>query len=162
MIEKLLPWRRAENGHQLAKNSHYNSFLELQKQMNNLFNNFFDNNALYADNTGVFNPEFEVSETDKTIEVSAELPGMEEDNVDISIENNVLKITGEKRSEEKKDDKNYHFTERSYGAFKRCFSLPEGLALDKVEAKFKDGVLTMHLPKNEEYQQKVTKIKITK
>jgi HSP20 family protein len=86
---------------------------------------------------------------------------MEEKDIDISIENKILSIKGEKHFEEEKDEKNYHLTERRYGSFKRSFALPEGLALDKIEAKFKNGVLTMHLPKTDEGKKKVTKIKIT-
>lgn len=162
MIEKLLPWRQADNNYSVAKNSRYNSLFELQKQMNELFGNFFENGALTSGEAEAFVPKFEVSESDKAIDISAELPGIEEDKIDISIENNILNISGEKQSEEKKDEKNFHLTERSYGSFNRYFSLPEGLALDKVEAKFKDGVLTMHLPKTDEYHKKVKKIKINK
>lgn len=162
MTKKFLPRKQ---GNYPAEKGYYSPFTELQRQMNELFGSFFDDTPSLFNGHGIaggFAPKFDISETDKAIEVNAELPGMEEKDIDISIENNVLSIRGEKRSEEKKDEKNYHLTERSYGTFQRRFSLPEGVDLDKVKAKFNNGVLTMELPKTAESRKKVTKIKISK
>ncbi|MFA6716669.1 MAG: Hsp20/alpha crystallin family protein [Victivallales bacterium] len=165
MINKFLPRHQRRDNYPSTDKGYYNPFLDLQKQMNDLFGTFFDDSSsLLAapDKCGAFTPKFEISETDKGIDVSAEMPGMEEKDIDISIENNILSIAGEKRFEEEKKEKNYHLTERSYGSFKRSFSLPDGIAVDKVGAKFNNGVLTMHLPKTEEAKKKVTKVKIGK
>ena len=162
MVKKFLPRKK---NYYPAEKGYYSPFMELQKQMNDLFGNFFDDSpSLFAGQgiSGEFNPKFDVCESDKTLEVNVELPGMEEKDIDISIENNVLCVKGEKRTEEKKDDKNYHLTERSYGTFQRRFSLPDGLDLDKVKAKFDKGVLAIELPKTAESRKKVTKIKIDK
>ena len=162
MIKKFLPLHKFENNYPSNEKGYYDSFLDLQKHMNNLFGDIFDDSSLMATSSGSFVPKFNISETDTAFEVSAELPGLEEKDIDISIEKNILSIEGEKNFEEEKNEKNYHLTERRYGSFKRSFSLPENLALDKVEAKFNNGVLTMHLPKTDEGKKKVTKVKITK
>ena len=161
MIKKFLPLHKFGNNYPSTEKGYYDSFLDLQKQMNNLFGDIFDDSSMMSASSGSFVPQFNISETDTAFEVSTELPGMEEKDIDISIENKILSIEGEKHFEEEKDEKNYHLTERRYGSFKRSFALPEGLALDKIEAKFKNGVLTMHLPKTDEGKKKVTKIKIT-
>src|SRR5712671_3777034 len=94
-------------------------------------------------------PSIEISETDKTIEVSAEMPGLERKDVDISIEDDTLTIRGEKKVETKKDDKdkNYHITERSYGMFYRALQLPPGVEPSKVQATMSNGVLKVTIPK---------------
>jgi HSP20 family protein len=162
MTKKFLP-RKKDN--YPAEKGYYNPFMELQRQMNDLFGSFFDDTPSMFSGRGIsgdFAPKFDISETDKAIEINAELPGMEEKDIDISIENNILCIKGEKRSEEKKDEKNYHLTERSYGSFQRRFTLPEGVDLNKVKAKFNNGVLNMEMPKTAESRKKITKIKISK
>lgn len=108
-------------------------------------------------------PAVNISETDKTYEITAELPGMDEKNVDVSIANGALRIRGEKREE--KDEKNkknkgYHLQERSFGSVERRFRVPEGVDADKIEATFKKGVLTVVLPKTAEAQHAAKKIAI--
>jgi HSP20 family protein len=165
MINKFLPRHQRGDKYPSTDKGYYNPFQELQKQMNDLFGTFFDDSpSLLAarDKYGAFTPKFDISESDKAIDLSAELPGIEEKDIDISVEKNILSIAGEKRFEEEKKEKNYHLTERSYGSFRRSFSLPDGIAVDKIEAKFNNGVLTMHLPKTEAAKKKVTKVKIGK
>ena len=98
--------------------------------------------------------------------LKAELPDMKREDIDITVENFVLTIKGEKRTEakEEKDDKGrvYHRVERSYGAFQRMMSLPFEIDAAKVDAKFKDGVLTVVLPKPPEVQKQSRKIEINK
>jgi HSP20 family protein len=94
-------------------------------------------------------PSLDVSETDKEIEVRVDLPGLERKDVDISIENDLLTIRGEKKFEASEDDKNknYHVRERSYGAFYRVLQLPPGIDPSKVQATMAKGVLTITIPK---------------
>src|SRR3982075_2421119 len=91
-------------------------------------------------------PNIEISETDKAIEVSAEMPGLERKDVDISIEDDTLTIRGEKRVEEK-DDKNVQHSERSYGVFLRVLQLPAGIDPSSVQATMSNGVLKTAIPK---------------
>lgn len=86
-------------------------------------------------------------EGDKEMKVSAELPGLDEEDVEVTLANNVLTISGEKKDEKQDRGKNYYRMERSYGSFKRSISVPLEVDTDKVEATFKQGVLTITLPK---------------
>jgi HSP20 family protein len=92
-------------------------------------------------------PSIDVSETDREIVVSAEMPGLERGDVDISIEDDVLTIRGEKNIEQEKDDKNYHVSERSYGVFYRALQLPPGVDTSKIQASMSNGVLKVTIPK---------------
>jgi HSP20 family protein len=95
-----------------------------------------------------FAPRVETAETDTAYEVTAELPGVDEKDVKVSLEDDVLCIAGEKKVEREEKKKEYVMSERSYGSFKRCFTLPENVAVDKVAARFEKGVLRVTLPKN--------------
>ncbi|HUF30113.1 MAG TPA: Hsp20/alpha crystallin family protein [Gemmatimonadaceae bacterium] len=94
-------------------------------------------------------PVVDIQEDEKEIAIVAELPGLKPDQVDVTCENGVLNIRGEKSAERKESDQNrrYHLIERSYGAFSRSFQLPQGLDESKIEASFDGGVLTVHVPK---------------
>ena len=102
-------------------------------------------------NLSVGAPKVNVAETDKTFEITAELPGMDERDVDVSLADGVLTLKGEKKEEkeekEEKEDKNYYLVERSYGSFQRSFRLPENINEDKVSAEVTKGVLKVTLPK---------------
>ncbi|HCN88641.1 MAG TPA: heat-shock protein [Oxalobacteraceae bacterium] len=89
----------------------------------------------------------EVEETGKEIVVRVELPGMEKDDCSITIEGNILYLSGEKRFERDTDDSTYHVMERAYGAFQRTIPLPRNVDMEKAKASFKNGVLTVRLPK---------------
>jgi HSP20 family protein len=102
----------------------------------------------------------EVSEDDKAYRVAVELPGMSEKDVEVGLSDSTLTIKGEKKSEKEESKKDYHYSERSYGAFRRSFALPEGVEADKIEANMKAGVLTIVMPKNAEAQKKSRKVEI--
>lgn len=95
-------------------------------------------------------PPVELVEEDGEYLLTAEVPGMEKNDVDVSVEDNVLTLKGEKRSERKMDDGRAHICERSYGAFERSFTLPRNVKVDEIDAEFHDGVVEVHLPKAEE------------
>ena len=107
-------------------------------------------------------PPVEVTESDKSIVISAELPGLAEKDVELSLEDDVLTIRGEKMEEKKeeKDDKRYHVVERTYGSFRRSFSLPSNVDAEKATAEFSKGVLTVTLPKVEAEKQTGRKIPV--
>ncbi len=89
----------------------------------------------------------EVEETDKEILVRIEVPGMEKEDLQITIDGNVLYLSGEKRIERESHDSNYHIMERAYGSFQRAIPLPRNVRTDDAEASYKNGVLKIHLPK---------------
>jgi len=106
-------------------------------------------------------PAVDVSETGEKITVTAEIPGMEAKDIDISIVGDTLVIKGEKKSEKEEKEENYHMVERSYGSFSRSMKLPAAVDADKVDATYKNGVLTVVLPKKEEVKPKAIEIKAT-
>ena len=99
-------------------------------------------------------PSVDISEDDKEWLVKADLPEVKKEDVKVTVENGVLTVTGERKFEKEEKDKKYHRIERSYGSFFRSFALPEGADGAKVSAEFKDGVLTVHLPKSKEAKAK--------
>jgi HSP20 family protein len=110
-----------------------------------------------------WNPATEIAETPTELSLTAELPGMETKDVDISVEDGVLTIRGEKTQErtEGKDEKQFYLWERSYGAFERSFTLPRTVDASKISAVFDKGVLKVKMPKSEEAKAKGRKIEIS-
>jgi HSP20 family protein len=100
-----------------------------------------------------------VSETDKEIRITAELPGVDQNDVDVSLDDDVLTIRGEKKFEQKEEKENFHFVERSYGTFQRSVRLPFPVDPEQVNASFENGVLTVSLPKTAQ-QERSRKIQI--
>ncbi|GAB6193379.1 Hsp20/alpha crystallin family protein [Desulfocastanea catecholica] len=107
-----------------------------------------------------WSPRLDVSETDNGMEIVADLPGMDKKDINVSLEDNLLTIKGEKKEEKERKDKHYHTIERRSGSFYRAIRLPVEVEKDKVEASFKDGVLTLRLPKSKEAKKKVAQIEI--
>jgi len=107
-------------------------------------------------------PAVDVVEKEKAYEITAELPGMDESNIDVKFSDGTLTIKGEKREEKEEKKKDYYLSERRYGSFQRSFSVPDGVDGDKIEAGFKNGVLTVTLPKTPEAQKSEKKIAIKK
>ncbi|MFG1431449.1 Hsp20/alpha crystallin family protein [Xanthobacter sp. V2C-8] len=93
-------------------------------------------------------PAVDVTERDGAYEITVELPGMEEKDIEVKLANGTLTIRGEKKEEREEQEKDYYLSERRYGAFSRAFKVPEGVDPEKVEARFSKGVLTVALPKN--------------
>ena len=105
-------------------------------------------------------PAIDISEDDKAYKISAELPGIDAKDIDVSVSGDTLVLKGEKRQEKEEKNKNYHFSERSYGSFQRSFQLPLSVDRDKVAADFSKGVLTITLPKTAEAQKPQKKIEV--
>jgi HSP20 family protein len=105
-------------------------------------------------------PAVDVVEKDTAYEIAAELPGMDEKNIEVTVADDMLTIKGEKREEKEEKKKDYYLSERRFGSFERSFRLPEGVEPDKVEASFKKGVLMVTLPKTPEAQKKSKEKKI--
>jgi HSP20 family protein len=100
-----------------------------------------------------------VTETDKELEITAELPGLEEKDVQINVADNLLTIKGEKKAETEQKDKNYRLVERSYGSFARTLELPAGINPDQIKASIAKGVLTVTVPKPAPAQTKKIEVK---
>lgn len=163
MANKILPIR---NRKELTEQREAeNSALALQNEMNRLFDHFFSEPfaplSFYGSRwEGDFSPRVDVTETDNDFKVVAELPGLDEKDIEISLEQNALVLKGEKKSETEEKGRTYHRLERSYGSFERVIPLDEEIIFDKVEANFKNGVLTISLPKSPASLQTGRKIQI--
>ncbi len=105
-------------------------------------------------------PAVDIVEKPNAFEITAELPGIDEKNIELRVANGGLTIRGEKREEKEEKKKDYYLRERSFGSFERSFGLPEGVDAEKIEASFKKGVLTVTLPKKPEAQKPEKKIEI--
>lgn len=106
-----------------------------------------------------FTPQFDVKETNDAYVFTADMPGMKEEDVDVSITGHRLTITGERNEEKKEGDERYHMVERSYGSFTRSFTLPEGTDPENVDGQLKDGVLQIRVPKKPEVQARKLSLK---
>ena len=105
-------------------------------------------------------PAIDMSEDEKAYKISAELPGIDAKDIDVSLSGDMLVLKGQKRQDKEDKDKNYHFSERAYGAFQRAFDLPASVDRNKVAADFSKGVLTITLPKTAEAQKPAQKIDV--
>ena len=164
-IKTLVPWNWGRKNVPIRRDEDH-SVYSLQQTMNRAFENFFEGFSLspfgsLEDRMGSFAPRVDISESDKEFQVTAELPGMNEKDLDVSLANNVLTLKGEKKEEKEDKRKDYCRMERSYGMFSRTIPLPEGVDLEKVEASFRKGVLTVTLPKTVEAQKERKRIPIT-
>jgi HSP20 family protein len=109
---------------------------------------------------GAVVPRVDVRETDQEVEVIAELPGMDEGDIDVSVSQGMLTIRGEKRSEREEEDAGYVVCECSHGRVERTIPLPDGLGVDAAEARFRNGVLTVRIPKTPETQRAAKRISV--
>jgi HSP20 family protein len=161
-MRDLIPWNRGRDV--AVRRGEDNPFLTLHREMNRLFDDVFRGfdpspfgSDRFFDRIAGNWPRVEVSETDKEIEITAELPGLDERDVRVELANGVLAIAGEKKTEI--EDKERLFSERHYGRFERRIPV-EDVDVDKVSAVFKNGVLTVTLPKIAPAKSKVKRITI--
>lgn len=139
------------------------SLPELRREMDRLFDEFFTGFGLpsLGRNEGRMpTPRIDVSESDQDIQIAAELPGLDEKDVEVTITDDTLTIRGEKKEESEREEHDYHMTERSYGTFSRTLRLPFAVDAGQAKAAFKDGVLRITLPKPKEIQQRTHKIEV--
>ncbi|AJC78514.1 HSP20 family heat shock protein [Rhizobium etli bv. phaseoli str. IE4803] len=165
-VRDLIPWGR-NNGNQgpsLLRDDDRDPFLSLHREVNRLFDDVFRGfgsglpSLRGVSGFGAGWPSVEISDTDKEIKVTAEVPGLEEKDIEVLLDDGVLTLKGEKRSET--EDKEKQFSERYYGRFERRIPLGTEVKEDQVEATFKNGVLTVSLPKTEKAQSQVKRIAI--
>ena len=147
----LLPWRKEESNVPV-KQSEYDPFLTLQHDMNRMFDDFFNRSfglhpIGFDQGWEQFQPRIDVIDDEKKIKVTAELPGLEEKEIKLTLTQNTLQISGEKKVESEDKGQNYYRMERSYGTFRRSISLPCEVDADNIKATFKKGILIVVLPK---------------
>jgi HSP20 family protein len=156
-IRELVPWRNRESEHQLSRRGDsHDPFAALEHQMRRYFDDFFEGFDLAPFGKGFqegsLTPKVDVAETKDAIHVTADLPGMTEKEIEVTLSDGHLHIRGEKHAEKEDKDKNFHRIERMYGSFQRSIALPAEVDSQKVDASFKNGVLTIVLPKVETTQ----------
>jgi HSP20 family protein len=152
-LKPLMPIGRDRN----VATSSYHPFASLQREIDRLFDDFTRGFPTLRGQDLM--PSVDVSETDREIEITAELPGLEEKDVQINVADNILTIRGEKKAEKEQTEKNYRVVERSYGSFERSLELPAGINADQIQASIAKGVLTVKVPKPAPAQTKKIEVK---
>ena len=143
------------------------AFHSLHNEIDRVFDDFrgwvsrFDDGPLQAGN-GMIVPKLDVSESKDVVEITAELPGVKEKDVDVSVTSNILTLKGEKTESKEEKDKDYSLVERSYGSFARSLPMAFDINPDDVSAEFGDGVLTITIKKPPEIAEKTKKIEVSK
>lgn len=163
-MKDLIPWGRSRSPQRYdeRRNDDASPFLMLHREMNRLFDDAFRGfglGDLQLGGSGLGWPQVEVTDLDKEVRVTAELPGLDEKDVEIRIEDGVLSLRGEKHAEH--EDKDRRYSERYYGRFERRIPLPAEVDDDSANARFKNGVLTITLPKTERARERVKRISIS-
>jgi HSP20 family protein len=127
------------------------------RNFSDLLDDFF-NEAVGTQGRGKFMPGMDVSETDDQYQINLEIPGMNKEDINISMEKGLLTISGEREMEKESEGKKYHRVERRYGKFSRSLQLPDNVDADSVKANYKDGILTISVAKSEEEVKKQIEI----
>jgi len=161
-LKDLAPWH--------SKGGTTPALSDLHREVDRVFENFwsgFGMPSLLREDGGALagismDVRVDTSEDDKAYHVTAELPGMSEKDVEVTFADNTLTISGEKKEEKDVKEGNYHRRERSFGSFRRSFALPVEVDEAKIAATFKDGVMTIELPKSKTAQKKAKKITISR
>lgn len=164
-VRDLIPWGREESRvPSLFRSDERDPFLSLHREVNRLFDDVFrgfDGPLPSVGRASPFGgnwPSVEISDNDKEIKVTAEVPGMDEKDIEVLFDDGVLTLRGEKRSET--EDKERQFSERTYGRFERRIPLGYEVEEDKIDARFKNGVLSVTLPKTVKAQSQAKRIEI--
>ncbi len=145
----------------MANSDHWEPFrgTSPDNQLNRMFNDFFGR-ATQEQNLTTWAPAVDIYEGEHELVVKADLPDIKPEELDIRVENNILTIRGERKFEKKSEEKNYLRVERAYGSFARSFSLASTVNTDAIKADYKDGVLTLSVPKREEAKPKQIKVNV--
>jgi len=162
-VKDIIPWRRREGS---VQREGANAVHALQADVDRAFGEFWRSFGLPMPRGWGGDADLDtflrldVRETPKEVEVLAELPGMDDKDVDISVAEGTLTISGEKKAERTKEEKDYVLRERSFGHIERVVPLPDGLDIDAANATFKNGVLTVRIPKTAEAQSEVKHVRV--
>ncbi len=158
----LTPWSRG------VPTTFADPFSSFRREMDRLFDDFFTPSGegrsfaapSQAASQAMLRPSIDVEETDQAYVVSAELPGLAEQDIELNLHENTLTLRGEKRAERKEEKGGRRYAERSYGRFERTIPFPTEVDADRVDASFRNGVLTVTLPKNEKAREKARRIEV--
>lgn len=151
-MKYMAPWRWARRGLPVSRETEGLPVDMFQREMNRLFDDFFKGFGMKPfteemEAFGSFSPQLDMTEDEKSVQVTAELPGMDEKDIEINLSKDTLTIKGEKKTETEKKDREAYYMERSFGSFSRVIPMPADVNPDKAEATFKKGVLSITLPK---------------
>ena len=142
----------------LSRWTPYRGLNSLQEQVNRLFDDTFSSHRAGQSDLATWAPAVDVFETENELVVKADLPDMNEKDIDVRVENNTLTVRGERKFEQQANEDNYLRIERAYGTFTRSFSLPNTVNPEAIRAEYRSGVLTVRMPKREESKPKQIKI----
>jgi HSP20 family protein len=132
----------------------FEGLTSLRREMDRLFENFFERGPQHPGDVGLWEPAVEIADTKDSVVVKAQVPGISKDNLQVNVTDDTLTLKGEMKEEEKKEEKNYVRREFRYGAFSRTMALPAMVQADKARAELKDGVLQITIPKSEKAKMK--------
>lgn len=136
----------------------FRPFRELQREIDRIFDDFFRVGPREV--SGRFIPDVDIYETENSLVIEMEAPGLKKEDIKITVEDGILVISGEKKIERDEKKKNYMVVERCFGKFERAFNLPDYVDSEKIKAKYEDGILTITIPKKEEKKKKTIDVKI--
>ncbi len=165
-IRDLVPWNWGKKNVPVRRQEVEDPFRELQRRMNRIFDDFWGDFSLAPfgmsalSGWGDFAPRVEVKETDKEITVIAELPGMDEKDIELILADGALTLEGEKKHENVGEKDGMQYSECSYGSFRRVVPLPCEIDEDKVAAEFRNGILTVTLPKSAQARERCRRIEV--
>jgi HSP20 family protein len=162
-VRDILPWRQRTRD--IEGSDVLDPFSRMHREMDRLFEDMFPASGRLSFSPGFrtkvdLMPSLDVSETDESLEVSADLPGMDTDDVSVTLNDGMLTISGERKEEKEEKEKNYYRSERSYGSFVRRLALPFAVDEDHIQARFDKGVLKIVLPKSPEVKAHERRIEI--
>jgi HSP20 family protein len=166
MADAKLPIKNEQTGTPATSGGLWSPFETLRAEIDRLFDDFtpgawrpFSGRSLVTPGWTLM-PAVDLVEKDEKFEITAEIPGIDEKNLEVKVSNGMLTIRGEKQDEKEEKQKEYHVSERRYGSFQRSFPLPAGIDRDRIEAGFSKGILTVTLPKTADAQQSERKVDI--
>ena len=116
-------------------------------RMDNMIDRFFNDN--FQESTSTFNPRVDIAETEKGFEIELAVPGFDKKSFEVDLKDGLLVISGERKFEKKEKEKNFYSIQTEYGSFKKSFQLPDNVDGEKIEADYKNGILSIHVPKDE-------------
>jgi HSP20 family protein len=165
-FKSLVPWREKSQT-SATRDDFFDPFVAFRREMDRMFDDFFNNfgfgsrslRPLSGSWQGV-TPTVDVAETDRELVVTAELPGLDQKDFEVTLAGDVLTIKGEKKAEQEQKEGDHYYMERRFGAFSRSVRLPFEVKDEKVEAKYDKGVLTIRVPKPTEAQKSVRRIEV--
>jgi HSP20 family protein len=160
-FNSLVPWKDKKAQSSVGRDDFFDPFVTFRREVDRMFDNYFDGFPGRAGNgSGALAPAIGLDETDKEMVVTAELPGVTDKDIEVSLAGDVLTIKGEKKTQTEEKNEGSYYSERRYGSFARSLRLPFKVKDEHVDAKFKDGVLTIRLPKPAEMHNQARRIEV--